>query len=99
MPNTCEPQGLALDVVHHTPRRSYDNVSTATQSMQLRLVTLTTINGYDMKAWQMRRVSLKGFGNLDRQLPSGCEHEGLWLLPREVDSRQDRQGKCGCLAG
>ncbi len=42
---------------------------------------------------------LKCLSDLDRQFAGRCQHHHLYLLVADVESRQQRQGKSGGLAG
>jgi hypothetical protein len=67
--------------------------------VQLWRVTLATVDRRDVKAFEVCGVTLKCFGNLDRQLASRHEHQRLRRLLLQLDARKDRQGESGGLAG
>src|SRR3546814_5807556 len=52
-----------------------------------------------MKAAHMRGVTMKGFGDLDRQFARRRQHQRLWRAIRQFNARQDRQCECGGFAG
>src|SRR3546814_5421408 len=52
-----------------------------------------------MKGAHMRGVTMKGFGDLDRQFARRRQHQRLWRAIRQFNARQDRQCECGGFAG
>ena len=94
-----ELESALLDVVHDAAGCADHDVHAAAQAVELRRVALAAVDRHDVKAFEVRRVALKCFGNLNRQLARRHEHQRLRRLLLQVDARKDRQGEGGSLAG
>src|SRR3546814_8006412 len=85
-------------MVDHASRRADDDMYSAPQRRELRTIGLATVDRQHMKAAHMRGVTLKGFGDLDRQFARRRQHQLLWRAIRQFNARQDRQCECGGFA-
>src|SRR3546814_6255625 len=81
----------ALEMVEHASRRADDDMYAAPQRRELRTIGLATVDRQHMKAAHMRGVTMKGFGDLDRQFARRRQHQLLWRAIRQFNARQDRQ--------
>ena len=70
----------------NAPGRTDDDVRAAAQAVQLRLVTLAAVDRQDMKAGEMRRVTLKRFRDLNGEFARRHEHQRLRRGFPQVDS-------------
>ena len=94
-----ELESALLDVIHDAAGCADHDVHAATQAVELRRVALAAVDRRDVKAFEVRGVTLKCFGNLDRQLARRHEHQRLRRLLLHIDARKDRQRESGSLAG
>ncbi|OIQ71701.1 hypothetical protein GALL_466790 [mine drainage metagenome] len=99
MAQRVELQRAPLEVIDHAPGRADDDVRAAPERGQLRHVALPAVNRQHMKSAAPRRVAGEGFGNLDRQLARGHQHQRLRPRQRDVDALHDRQRERRGLAG
>ncbi len=94
-----ELKGAALDVVGDAPGSTYDHVHAPPQRLDLAVVLLAAVDRQDVKISQVSRVALKGFGDLNGQLPGGGQRQDLHSGRLQIQPGQQRQGKGRRLAG
>ena len=92
-------QRAAIEVIHDAAGGADDDVSAATQRIELRCIALAAVDGQHMKAGQADRIFLEGLGDLDGQFARRHQHQRLRRLLLDADARQDGQRKGGGLAG
>ena len=92
-------QAALLQVVDHAAGRTDHNVRTPAQAGQLYAVGLAAVDRQHVDAAQVLGEGLEALGNLQRKLARRCQYEGLGVTLRHVNTRQNRQRKCGRLTG
>ena len=97
--DAAEVEGAALDVIHDPTGRADDDVRATLEAHQLRRVTLAAINGQDVKAFQVRGITLEGLGHLDRKFARRDQHEPLRRAAFDLPAAQHRQRERSRLAG
>ncbi len=95
----AEVEGAFFDVVDHAARGRHDHVHAAAQCRQLRAIALAAVDRQHVEALDVGGIALEGFGDLDRQLARGRQHQRLRGGLLDVDARQDRQREGRGLAG
>ena len=91
-------QRATLKVIDDATWRTDNDLHTALQRLQLRVIALAAVDWQDLEAWKMGCVFLECFSNLDRQFTRWGEDESLWLLQLRINVREDWQCKRGGLA-
>ena len=95
----AEIQRAALQVIHHPTGRADYHMRATTQAGQLRLVSLTAIDGQHMEARDVGSVFLERLGHLNGQLTGGRQHQRLHGSVVHINTRQHRQRERSGLAG
>ena len=94
-----ELQGAAVHVIDDASGCAHDDMDTAPQGIELRLIGLAAIDRQHVEALHVRGIALKRLGHLQREFPCRHEHEDLRLVFGQIDLGEGRQGECGRLAG
>ena len=94
-----ELQRLAAQVVLNAARRADDGVHAAAKLLQLEIHARAAVDRQHVKPFEIARVGLHGFGNLNRELARRRQHEQLRLDALQVDATEQRQSEGRRLAG
>ena len=82
-----------VEMVDYPARCTHHDMHTPLERRQLRPVARSTIDRKDMESGNMGGITLKGFGNLNREFARRDKHQRLRHGLPEIEARQDRQRK------